>query len=128
MKNLVVLFVSFVSFAALANDNYVVKLDWNKASTLSDSITMQCDDSYYPAVEIVVPGASNNNFVIEMGVDISMGKVSPGCSVQSVKEKNNTTTYTLDADGGGCTIRVFQLRPARGQKPKTAVYELSDAC
>ncbi len=128
MKTLVILCVSVLSVAAFANDNYVINLDWSKASTLSDNVVQQCDDTNIPAVDIVIPGKGYRDFSIEFGVDISEGRVNePGCSVKA-KVGTSSTTYTFDAVGGGCTIRVFQLRPARGQKPKSAVYELSDAC
>ncbi len=130
MKNLVILLgLTLVLFRANAQSeaNYKIQLDWSKQGSLTDNVVQQCDDTNIPAVEIVVPGNAKKDFVIEMGVDISDGEVFPGCSVK-VKTGSSSTTYTLDAVGGGCTIRVFQLHTAPREKPKTAVYEISDAC
>ena len=111
---------------ATENTNYKIRVNWEDSKTLNDSVVQQCDDTYYSGVEINVPGKARKDFAIEMGVDVTSGKILPGCSVQK-QDKANSVTYLFSADSS-CTVRVFQMKPKPGQAPKTATYEISDAC
>lgn len=127
MKSIFIVLFSWPLLCAAADyENYKIQIDWDNPRTLSDSVVQQCDDSYYPAVEIVVPGRPGKDFAVEMGVDITSGRLSPGCTVKK-KEGGNSVTYILDAESS-CTVNVYQLKPRPGRKAKTATYELHDAC
>ena len=106
---------------------YTINVDWNDKRSLQDGIVQMCDDSYYRAVEIVIPGKPYENFTIEMDADITSGKSSLGCSVLKT-EGAGSTTYTFDADNGGCAIRVHKVRKDLREKPQSADYEVHDAC
>src|SRR5688572_13419600 len=93
---------------------YKIKVDWADSETLSDSVVQMCDDTYYSAVEIIVPGKAKKDFVVDMDVDITSGKLSPGCRV-SKKDGRDSVTYSFDADSS-CTVRVYQLRAPAGTK------------
>jgi len=109
-------------------ENHVIRLDWSKPSTLEDNVVQQCDDTYVPAVDIVIPGKPNKNFLVEMDADITNGKPFLGCSIK-MKQNANSTTFTFDAsNGGGCTIKVHKVRKDYHETPQSATYELSDAC
>lgn len=107
--------------------NHVIQLDWANKSTLSDSVVQLCDDTYFPAVEIVVPGRPYENFTVEMDSDVTSGKSILGCSV-SIKQNANSTTYTVDSDNGACTIKIHKVRKSFEEKPQTAVYDINEAC
>ena len=106
---------------------YTINLDWNKKSTLSDSIVQMCDDTYIRAVELVIPGKPYENFTIEMAADVTGGKADLGCSFL-ITPGANSTTFTFDADNGGCEIRVNKVRQDLREKPQSAEYEIHDAC
>ena len=116
-----------LSAAADSSSVYVIELDWSNPKTLKDNIVQQCSDDAISHVDIVVPGKPRKDFYVEMPVDISKGKISPGCSVK-MKEGATSTTYSIDAVNGGCTIRVEKIRTMRGDKVQTAVYEIGDHC
>lgn len=106
---------------------HMINLDWNDTSTLSDSIVMMCDDTVLSAVKIVVPGKPYENFTIDMVADVTTAKAVIGCSIKK-SEGHDSTTYTLDADNGGCDIRVHKVRQNHREKPQSAEYFISDAC
>lgn len=119
--------VSAFALTAAAESNYQIKVDWKKPGTLKDTVVQQCDDTYYPAVEIVIPGKPGKQFLVEMNVDVTSGKLSAGCSIK--REVNaDSTTYTVDADNGGCSIQVYKVRKDFQDEPQSASYEISDAC
>lgn len=127
MKHLLFALV-LLPWLAVADEypNYKIDLDWEKPGTLEDNVVQMCDDTYYPKVEIKIPGKAGKDFQVEMDVDITSGKLSPGCTV-SKKEGRGSVTYTLDAESY-CTVKVYQTKPKPGEKRKVATYDISDAC
>jgi hypothetical protein len=107
--------------------NYVIELDWTKESSLEEGITQQCDDTYYPAVEIIVPGKAYEDFQVSMDVDITKGKFSPACEIK-FKQGRDSGKFTVNAVGGSCTITVDKIRKDWSEKPQSARYEVNDAC
>jgi hypothetical protein len=133
MKTLIrfVLLLTSLTSTAFAEEypNYVFTVDWDKKETLNDSIVQLCDDSYYPAVEIHVPGKALKNFYVELVTDITKGNPSLNCTVD-FKQLADKGVYTIDSEYPGCIIRVrerVKLVP-NGPKPRIAQYEISDAC
>ena len=132
MKNI----IATLAFATLAVsafgaeeefENYKIDLDWNDPKTLSDNMVQQCDDSYFPAFELKIPGQPRKDFYVKFNVDVSRGKLSPGCNVKMI-QGSDSTTYLFDAGNGGCTIKVDEVRKDWRQKRKQATYEIGDAC
>ena len=126
--NRIVTLLIFSSLASMAVENkaYKINLNWDDSRTLEDSVTQMCDDTYYSAVEIKVPGRARKDFTVDMDVDITNGKLAPGCTVKR-KENSDSVTYVFNAESF-CTVRVYQLKPKAGEKHKTATYYLNDAC
>jgi hypothetical protein len=118
---------AFTFSTAQASENLVLEIDWSDKRTLDDSVVQQCDDSFYPAVEIVVPGKPGVDFHVEMSVGITNGKISPGCTLKGFKKGPRSTTYILDASGG-CSIQVNKARKEPGDAGKQANFVLADAC
>lgn len=106
---------------------YKIKINWDNPGTLKDSVVQVCDDTYYPYVEIEIPGKSNKDFRVEMGVDITEGRLSSGCSIKKQTNKNSVL-YKFDAFEGGCTIKVYKVRKQLGEPQKSAIYDIFDAC
>ena len=129
MKGMLVLLLGLFAFQVSAKEkypNYKIDLNWDDKATLEDNVTQQCDDSYYPKVEIKIPGKPGKDFQVEMAVDVTTGKIVSGCKLE-LKKGTTSSTYVVDADSY-CTIRVFQMKPKAGERAKTAVYDISDAC
>lgn len=125
MKKPFVFSALFLSVLAYADDNYVIKLDWNDKKTLQDNVVQVCDDTSYNAVEIIIPGKSRKDFDIEMNADIGSGKPALGCSI-SRRVADTATVFIFNASSN-CEVRVYK-RHVRGEEPKSAVYTISDAC
>lgn len=108
---------------------YKINLDWNKKSTLSDGVVQMCDDTYYKAVDIFIPGTPGKDFFVTMDTTITSGKSVLGCSVKRrVKADGSGAVYTFDAINGGCSIRVEKVRSDFREEQKVATYDISDAC
>ncbi len=129
MKNLFLVAAFALSMIGLSDEspNYQVKIDWNDKSTLEDNVVLLCDDTYYPFFEIVVPGKPGKDFSVTIDADVTRGTISQGCGVKR-KVSEGKATYFFNADGGGCQIRVYQQNAKPGERNKTAVYDISDAC
>jgi hypothetical protein len=123
MKAIVCAIALFTAGSANAAEMIRHVIDWNKASTLEESLVQQCDDTYADGFEIVVPGEPRTNFSVEMSVSITNGRVSQGCTLLGMKKAAGTTIYLLDASGGGCDINVIQSKTG-----KKAIITLADAC
>lgn len=107
-------------------ENYQMRIDWNKKSTLSDSVVHQCDDSYYPEIELIVPGKPVKDFRVEMAADVSTGTPDLGCSMR-IKKGKTSTTYIFKAESG-CSITVRKNRDSFRDPVLEATLEIGDAC
>ena len=108
---------------------YKMEIDWSRANTLSDTVVQQCDDTYYGAVEIIVPGKPGDDFSVEMVTDVTHGGSSLGCKILSVKTRGGKTTYKVTANDS-CGVNVYKrIAPneRRGRQMK-AELEIHDAC
>ncbi len=127
----VILVVASNAHAEEEYPNYVINLDWSNSKTLNDNIVMQCDDSYIPEIELVIPGKPGKDFSVYIdSANITSGKPELGCDVK-LKIGEKSATYILNGHGGGCTIEVQQrlpYKPGRRIEPKKAVYDIHDAC
>ncbi len=85
-----------------------------------------CDDTYYSAVEVAIPGKPRADYSVEMAVDITSGKVSPGCTVKRT-DRAGSTVFSFDAESS-CEVKVYQLKGRPGEKRKVATYSIHDAC
>lgn len=119
------------AFAKNEYPNYLIHLDWSSPNTLSDNIVMQCDDSYIPEIELLIPGIPGKDFSVYIdSANITMGKPEFGCSVK-LQKGENSAKYIIDGHAGGCTIEVRQrvpYKPGQRNEPKKAIYEITDAC
>ena len=113
--------------------NFRVVVDWSKPASLNELVTQQCDDFFTPFVEIEVPkelkdsGYANPD--LEMNVQITSGKLKPGCTVKK-EEKEKSTIYTFNSlDLGGCTVKIDRRRTDISKKPsKVASIEIYPDC
>lgn len=130
MKKFLILLVglSWSFVAAADNDvNYKIELNWADSETLSAVVVQLCDDTYYPGLDVKIPGKAGRDFTVEFSdVDITGGVLFPGCTVKK-KLSRGFVTYTFEALSE-CTIKVRQVKAKVGEKLKVATYTLHEAC
>lgn len=128
---LMIVALAVASFASSARaeeyENYKIQVDWNMPETLEDSVAQVCDDTYYPAVEITVPGKPRKDFMIEMNVYVNDGAISSGCTVKKI-DGSSSTTYIFDGSDGGCEIQIQKNRSNYRERSQVANYSIADAC
>ena len=130
LLNPLALMLTVTAFAQIQAENYVVELDWNRKETVEESIVQQCDDTYYSAIQIKIPGRAGKDFDIYTDASINSGVAKPGCTVKKITG-NTSTTFLFDASAlGGCTIKVYKARNFGNNVTKytIATYDISDAC
>ena len=107
--------------------NYKHKLDWSDKKSLSESTVLVCDDAYYSAFELIIPGLAGKDFMVTTDVDVTEGKFQPDCDIE-IKKGAKTNSYIITPRSSSCTIRVFKLFVEPGNKNNEAYYEIYDAC
>lgn len=119
--------VSFISDASAAG-NFRFVINWNDPRTLSGSITQLCDDTNFPAVDVIIPGAPQEDFFVEMALDVTGGRLTrPGCTVSSHAIRGGTL-YRFNAVDGFCQVRVIKRLRVPREPKKEALFEIHDAC
>lgn len=131
MKRLSNLFLvwmlSTIGPVAFADENFRLRIDWSQPSTLSETVVQRCDDAYYPAVEVIVPGIPGKDFHVSMATDVTRGYFGAGCKLHRIRKEPGQTTYIFSAQSS-CEVRVEKRMDDLRDAPRVAVIQIHDAC
>ena len=125
----IVLTALFAAFGgvAQAQDSDVIRheLIWTDPATLEANLVLQCDDSAYNAVDLIIHGRAGTDFSIEMLANIGSGAPVLGCELTKRYEGRNTVYRFVP--NSGCELKVTKHRVGPTEH-MTAEITIDESC